>query len=64
MKILEIDNFLLPPGAARCADEATAKSGAGPGFILRKAESPPNFRCRPRHDKRDRACQIASSVGY
>jgi hypothetical protein len=30
MKILEIDIFLMPPGAARRADEATAKSGAGP----------------------------------
>jgi hypothetical protein len=31
MKILEIDIFfLLPPGAARRADEATAESGAGP----------------------------------
>jgi hypothetical protein len=29
MKILEIDIFLLPPGAARRADEATAKKRRG-----------------------------------
>jgi len=63
MKILEIDIFLMPPGAARRADEATAKSGAGPGLFCLKL-SRPNFRSRPLHDKRDHACQIASSVEY
>jgi hypothetical protein len=40
MKILEIDIFLLPHGASRRADEATAKSGAGPGLFCLKLSRP------------------------